>query len=250
MVGTRNTSQHINTAGLSNDGKKIVELISNQLETLRSEFRTLLEEKNTEITSLKHDINVMKSRMNKMEEKLSDSESQIRRNNVIFSGNDVPSQSNGENCVTVIRNLVETKLNLIIPSSDIVSANRIGKRKNDGDQPQRSSILVKFSKYEVKQNLVACCKATKPKFFVNEDLTPEKQTMMFVVRQAKRKHPNTVTGCACIDGRIYAWVKLPNESSNDQRDRRICINSLEKLKSFCTDTVGFGLETFINNWPY
>ena len=66
-----NTSQQINTVGLSADGKKIVELISNQLETLRSELKSLLEDKNTEITSLKNKIYVMISRMNKIGKKIS-----------------------------------------------------------------------------------------------------------------------------------------------------------------------------------
>ena len=86
----------------------------------------------------------------------------------------------------------------------------------------------------------------KKKNFYANDICPEKQRIMYVLRQAKRKFQDKVSGSACIEGRIYVWLK----QSNSDKDQRLMINTVDKLRLFCNSNLGVGLESFIKNWPY
>ena len=182
---------------------------------------------------------------------MGENDTQIRINNDILSGPDIPVPIINENCVEVFRKLALDKLKLVIPTADISSAVRVGKSKTENNSPQTRAILVKLKILEVKKTLMITCRNVKPNFYVNDDLCQEKQTMLFVLRQAKKRKPNIVDGCRSMDGRIYVWIK-PNGASADlpNTNRRIHINSVQKLKMFCTDIVDLGLETFISDWPY
>ena len=59
---------------------------------------------------------------------MTDSDAMVRRNNIIISGNEVPNEQAGEDCTEIMRNLVQSKLRTILPSADITTAFRIGKK--------------------------------------------------------------------------------------------------------------------------
>ena len=96
---------------------------------------------------------------------------------------------------------------------------------------------------------MASCKTYKPDFYKNEDLSREKQTIMYVLCEAKRKFPNIVSGSSRVDGRISAWIK-PQHPDERSSNCRVNVKSLEKLKNFCRDTIDTKLETFISRWPH
>ena len=233
-------------------------LVKNQeIEDLKTEvndLRTELEETKEnlsdphEVTALKTEVKELRTKLEKNEERLADSDALVRRNNIIISGNEVPNEQAGEDCAEIVRNLVQSKLRTILPSADINTAFRIGKKGIDGTQPQRSAFLVKLKNTEVKTSLIAACKTYKPGFFINDDLSPQKQTIMYVLRQAKQQHPNIISGTASPDGRICAWIK-PQTPEDGQRNRKVYINSLEKLRNFCANTIKTNLQTYITRWP-
>lgn len=133
---------------------------------------------------------------------------------------------------------------------DIVSAQRTGKQSST-----KKNILLKMRTLGNKTDIINSCKSQKPSFYANDDLPAEKQTILYVVRQAKKRFPNTVSGCSSSGGKLYAYVKqaADGESSTTTgttRDRRVPIGNLRKIKAFCTDILGCGLETFIQTWPY
>ena len=257
----------LRTAKLSEEGKKIVEAINSKIEELQQEFRdaslqknqqieelqndfkNAMVQKDQQITQLRNETNILKNKLEKTESRLSDSDTVIRQRNIILSGNELPKEESGENCTEVVRKLIQTKLRTIVPSTDIDAAFRIGKPSATGQQARTRSILVKFNKPESKKSLIASCKTYKPDFYINEDLSPEKQTIMYVLREAKRKFPNIVSGSSCVDGRIAAWIK-PQHPDEGSSNRRVNVNSLEKLKTFCRDTIDSNLETFIARWPH
>ena len=251
---TRSTrGSKLDICKLSEDGENIVAAINGKIDLFRKDFDDFKKEfhetiaaKNTEILALKNEVHVLNSRLSKMEDKLIENDTKNRENSIVLSGEEVPPSTSGENCIVITRELFQQKLNLVIPTSDIVSASRLWKKQN-----AKQNILIKLRSFETKMNIIKACKTVKPKFFVNDDLSAEKQTIMYVIRQAKRKFPQKIDGCSSIGGKIFAYVKDVNdEGTNGIRNRRIPVNNLEKLKDFCTKVVGRGLETFIESWPY
>ena len=88
----------------------------------------------------------------------------------------------------------------------------------------------------------------KPNLFANDDLSAEKQTILYVVRQAKKKFPSSVKGYSSTDGRLFAYIRNNDENENTEvtwKDRRVTVGNLQKLKAFRTDILGCGLQTFI-----
>ena len=103
---------------------------------------------------------------------------------------EVPNEQSEEVCTEIVRNLAQSILRTILPSADINAVFRIGKKGNDGAQSQRTAFLVKLKNTEVKTSLIASSKTYKPGFFINDDLSPQKQTIVHVLRQAKRQATN------------------------------------------------------------
>ena len=57
-------------------------------------------------------------------------------------------------------------------------------------------------------NIIKACKTVKPNFFVNDDLSAEKKTIMYVIRQAKRKSLQKIDGCSSVGGKIMHILKM------------------------------------------
>ena len=94
--------------------------------------------------------------------------------------------------------------------------------------------------------MIKACRATKPEFFANDDLIPEKQTIMYALRQSKKKFPNVVDGSSSTGGRIFVYVKTGASTSSGRRNRRIPIGDLSKLEKFCDEELGTNLDQIIS----
>ena len=99
-------------------------------------------------------------------------------NNFIISGNDIPMQSEGENCVELVRKIIVEKLKVVVPTNDIQKAVRIGKKGSPENSEERRTILVGVSKPEIKKNLKQKCKTLRPRLYVNDDLSKEKRRIL------------------------------------------------------------------------
>ena len=237
------------TRVMAEESQKIVDAITEKFNSFEAEMLAIVSEKNDEITSLKSELSTVKIRLNFLEEKMAKGESDSKMNNVLISGSEVPLQSNNENCIEIVRNLFANKLRNIVPTQDIISASRTGKMKppTDNGPSQAIPIVVKFANNDTKMRVIELCRTVKPKFYVSEDLSLEKRSILYALRVAKRKFPEIVDGSyAAIGGKIYAWIK-PQSSDGELRNRKVMVNTLEKLKNFCTSTLGAGLETFVSN---
>ena len=81
---------------------------------------------------------------------------------------------------------------------DISTAYRLDGKNN------KKSIVVKFCRRDIKNDLVTASRRSKPdQFFVNECLTPQRQTISYVLRRAKQEFPNIVSGSSSFDGKVY-----------------------------------------------
>ena len=107
---------------------------------------------------------------------------------------------------------------------------------------------MKFCRIEDKTKVLLAARAMKPpNFFVNESLTPQRQTISYVLRKAKREFPSIIAGQKTIDGKSIVYVKPPNPSA---RSVKMQINSRSKLEDFCTRTLDKPLSHFLTEWRH
>jgi hypothetical protein len=243
------TQTKISTAKLSEDGKLIVDAINRHLLEMKQEFIEKLEEKNKLVEDLRIEVDTLKLKVSNMEEKLDDADAYERRDTLLFSGSDVPHGSDGENCANIVIDLVKDKLKLNLQRSDLSVCHRLG-RKPVSQQPDKRNIVVKLCRRDLKADILYACRQVKPNMYVNESLTPIRGTIMYVLRQMKKKFPDKVSGCSSLDGKVFAWVRPAGPAVAGSRNVRWPINSLLKLQQFSTDVLNTPLTSFIETWPH
>lgn len=234
---------------MSEDAKIIIGVLSEKLDDVSNQFAALLQEKEKRISSLEEEVVLLRGSLSKFEERLEDSEAKERKDILLLSGEAVPHSEAGENCTLTVQSVLKEKLSINILPSDILSANRLGtKSKSQG--PDRRTIAVKFKKTELRDDIVASCKSVKPrKIFFNECLTPTRSTILFALRQAKKKFPNKVSGCGSINGRVFVWVKPLTEGAST-RNSKTFINTYSRLQEFCLKTLDSPATAVIDRWPH
>ena len=103
-------------------------------------------------------------------------------------------------------------------------ARRIGVKPNIQGEDKRN-IMFKLCDRDVKQNILKSCKVVKPKkFYINESLTPLRNTILYVMRKAKKKHPSLINSCNSSDGCVVAWLQAGSASAKTKY-RKIIINT-------------------------
>ena len=186
---------------LSEDGKKIVMAIREDFEKVRAELVKELSEKSAEIKTLNEEMNKLRIKVNKLEEKVDDAEAYERRDTLVFSGEAIPQASDDDNCTSIVCDLVKNKLKVKMTPTDISTAHRIGRRPQN-QQADRRNIVVKLCRRDLKRDILFACRNIKPNMYVNENLTPLRSTILYVLRQAKKSHGDKVKGCStcvCLD---------------------------------------------------
>lgn len=241
---------------LSEDGRLIVEAISTHFEVLRKElsvhldlmrkeFHDLLEKKSKETDDLRVQVTTLRVQVTGLEERLDDTDAYERRDTIIFSGPAIPQVIKDEDCVKLICRVVDDKLHVKMSPSDISTAHRIGKKPET--EIDRRNIIVKLCRRDLKHDIIQACRTIKPDLYVNESLTPVRNTIFYVLRKIKKDFPTKIAGCNTSEGKVYAWVKAKKA---DDKDDRILVNSLLKLEDICTKIVKKPLSTFIKTWPH
>ena len=97
--------------------------------------------------------------------------------------------------------------------------------------------------------MLKTCKTVKPSFFANENLTPRRNTIMYVLRKIKKLHPTVVKGYASYDGKVYAYIS-PLGPSPGGRDVRVPVNTHASLMKFCDEIVKLPLNNFLDAWNH
>ena len=237
---------------LSTEGNLIMSELKNlrtELSTMKSEFSDLLSKKNETIQKLEEEVNKLNSKVEKLESLIDDGDAYERRDTVIISGSSIPPVSQGEICTNIARQLLQEKLNLVIPETDISTAHRLGKKTNT-QSPDTRSIIVKFCRRDSKRRAIAASKHLRnPAIYINESLTPMRRTIFKTLRSMKRAHPDLVRGCTTYEGRVFAFTKSTVASAQN-RDKRHLINSYGDLIGFCREYVKKPLDLFLDTWPH
>ena len=80
------------------------------------------------------------------------------------------------------------------------------------------------------------CRRVKPaNLYVNEDLTQVRASILYALRQTKRRHPAKVRGCGSRDGRVFLLLTPPNPA---EHSRRVFVDNLDRLEELCTRELG------------
>ena len=108
--------------------------------------------------------------------------------------------------------------------------------------------MFKLCNSDVKQNILKSCKVVKPnKFYVNESLTPLRNSILYVIRQAEKKHPSLVNSCNSSDGSVVAWLHAASASAKTKY--RKIMNNTKELDLFLKQELNAIATAFIDTWP-
>ena len=214
---------------------------------LRDEFSKICEAQDAQIAELKNEVSVLKKHVDTLEEKIEENDNYERRDTLVFSGSAIPGIQTTEVCSELVTGLIKNILKINISPGDISTSHRMNTRRNSTNQ----DIIAKFCRRNLKTDILNACRKTKPSnFFVNEFLTPQRQTIAYVLRRCKREFPNIVSGSSTFEGKVFVWVKPPNPSARGAKDLRMPINSYSRLVEFCEKTLQQPLSHFIAEWKH
>ena len=92
--------------------------------------------------------------------------------------------------------------------------------------------MVKFRDVDVKKSMFSACRVAKPiDLYANDDLTPLKTSIIYGLRQARKRFPQIVDGCGSRDGKVYVFTKPPNPTA---RNQNIFVNTMQRMEELCT----------------
>ena len=252
-----------NYKGTSNDGKFLAPAIANVFaelksnlddvfSSLESRLLNITKEQDVKINKLQDENKTLKQRILKLEEKSDADDAYERKDSVIISGSKVGAYHQNEDTAKHVIQLLKNHLNVVLQPTEISILHRLQEKKNraSGSLDIRD-IYIKFCRRSVKKDIVEAARAKKVDgFYVNEALTPPRQTIAYVLRQAKRKCPNIVSGSASIDGKPYVWIHPPNPNARGAKCVKHCVHTYGRLLQFCNETLKKPLQDFIKSWDH
>ena len=216
--------QDIDVEMLSEEGKLLYTLLSRKFESFIDEIQL----KNNRLEELEKENIDLRGSVTKLEERLDALESLGRGSNFVLSGATLPENASNlpQNVVELLRTAVQYQL----PPQSIISAYRIGPRSAT-QSPDKRNVMIKLRDRETKRDIMSAFRTVKPKnLYANDDLTPQRARLLYLLRVAKRRCGGIITACGSIDGEVYVYLKPPNPTA---RSRRLLVNSMERLEDLC-----------------
>ena len=184
-----------------------------------------------------------------MENHIDATDSYERRDTLVISGQ-VPDVREGENCSTIVRNLLRN-MNLNIKEDDLSTAHRIGRRPLTG-KPDRRNIIFKLCRRDTKRDILDACRQQKPPFYINESLTPTRSAIMFVLRKVKKDHPGVISSVRTTDGNIQVFLpksETSSETNAQPRFNKIIVNTKSDLEVLLQNKISCSSDKYIDRWP-
>ena len=240
----------------SNDGKHIVPTLIKlftefqasflaKMDEMKSEFIDLCSEKDRKITDHELKIKCLEQKVSSLEDKIDEGDAYERRDTLIISGDKVPVFTIDENCSQKVIDTLRTHLNYVLPASEISVAHRIGPPPASQAADKRN-FIIKLCKRSVKKDILTAARTMKVNnLYIQESLTPQRRTIAFVLRKAKRSFPLIISGTGSQDGSVIVWVKPPNPNAPGAKNSRVVINNVAKLQDFCTRTLGKAISEIV-----
>ena len=212
-------------------------------------FESLVKEKDQRISKLEKEVLELRERVQILDNELDDNAAYIRRETLVMSGG-VPPAAAGENCKATVIELLKQQVKLNIDPADISVAHRVGTKVKQG--PDRRNIIFKLCRRELKYDILSACRQQRPNYYVNESLTPTRNKVLYVLRQAKKKWPQKIRNLRTSDGSISVYFLPPAASSQERlpfsQMRRITINTRRQLEDFISVELKSSMEELSVKW--
>ena len=162
----------------------------------------------------------------------------------------VPTDTRDEDCKAIVINVMKEQLQLIINPSDISVAHRVGLRKHQS--PDRRNIVFKLCRRDLKYDILSACRQQRPKFFVNESLTPTRNKILSILRRAKNKHPSTIKSLRSYEGSITVYLSPKGRPTSQNQPlsqlRRVTVNTQRQLRGMLEEELQCSLEDLCSQW--
>ena len=234
---------------VNQETKKVINFFENKFHSFKNEVEQLLASKEEVIAKLEQKIAFLERSVAAIDERCDDAEAYERRDTVIISGSELPTATDQENPAEVVCETLKNKIGVIVQPTDISVAHRQGK-KPASQTPDKRGIIVKLCRRETKHNLMATCKRVKPSnLYINDSLTPTRNTILYGLRQAKKRLPGKISGCGSVDGRVFVWLKPPNPDTAGARSSKIFCNTKSKFETLCAEKLNFDSSQLVSSWP-
>lgn len=234
---------------LTEEGQKIMAFFEKKMKDFMDKTNEEINKKDKRIEVLEQEMVNMKKKIMLLEERIEDSEAYERRDTIIVSGNEIPAAVDGENSANIVRETIKDKIGVVIKPTDISIAHRIGKKPNNQVADKRN-IIVKLCRRELKHDLLGACRRVRPpNLYINESLTPTRNTIMYGLRQAKKKFPDKIAGAGSSEGKVYVWLKPPVSSAPLARNTKMWVNTRTRFDDLCKNILKCETSNLISNWP-
>ena len=166
----------------------------------------MFEKKDREIKELLANVSMLETRLVKLEQQIDENSAHEQKNTLIMAGA-IPPASHAEDCKFIVQEQILEHLRLELAIEDISIAHRIGVKPTIQGE-DKHNIMFKLCNRDEKQNILKSCKVVKSKkFYIIKSLTPLRNTILYVMRQAKKKHPSVIYSCNSSDGSVVAWLQ-------------------------------------------
>ena len=186
---------------------------------------------------------MLETRVVKLEQQIDENSAHERKNTLIMAGT-IPPASHAEDCKFIVWDQIREHLSLEL-AIDISMEHQISVEPKIQRENKRN-IMFKLCNRDVKQNISKNCKVVKPKkFYINESLTPLRNTILYVMRQVKKKHPSVINICNSSDGSVVAWLHAASASAKTKY-WKIIINTKKELDLFLQQELNSKATAFID----
>ena len=240
----------------SSDTKAILDSMHEKFAEMKDEIsslRALITTRDDTIDDLKSEVTSLRSKVGKLENLIDDEVAYIRRESLIFSGSIIPLKQNDEICSDVARKVLKEKLKLELQPNEISVCHRLGPKPKTQGRDTRP-LTVRFGRRGAKRQILFTKRDNSDPntiLHINESLTPKRRAIVFALRQIRKANKDFVTGCNTLEGRCFAYTKLPGSLPNTRsKDRKHVINTHEKLVEFCNDFIKKPLEDYLDEWSH
>ena len=238
---------------LTEEMQIVISCIQDEFSKMREEvnkFSLLFGAKVKEVDDLKCQVKELNEKVTKLEDLIDENDQYERRDCLILSGPALPESRIGENCISIVQEVIRKNCSLNISPTDISTAHRLG-RKPLSQLPDKRSVIIKFCRRDSKDEVYRSSKGqNRPKqLYINECLSPMRQKLYKTLRHMRKDHPDLIAGCSTFDGKIYAYTKVSSHGNGPtQKDRRHFIKNFDALKKFCEDFVRRPIDAFLDSW--
>ena len=211
---------------------------------LLSYFDRILNEKDSRVTELETKVSTLESKIEKLENEVDQNNQYDRLDTLIISGEKVPKEAVDENCKTIVTNLFRDHLHLNVNPNDISVVHRIGKTNGTNSTVKRN-IIMKLCRRDLASEIYSACRQFRPKFFVNDSLTPLRSKISYMLRQLRNKYPSKIKSCKSLRGEPVAYVVVGGRDRVTTRQTSAgASTSGEGTTRRCTITTRLQLEEF------